>query len=204
MTQRKEAMEEERSRHHLRAFILSIVAIAIIALYAAFIVLQATHLPNVIASETDVKSASFREVEMDWEHLVIEHTGDLELGDMRWEITKDPGNETLHEGMHGDKDDDLIIVEGLGPGEFGVFLEPTGVNSAKEYDVTIREFYISPVTIDLVKLGALFFLAVLSPFLWYALWSRYTEKFREEYRLAIVAVALTMVLSAVVAFVPWY
>ena len=204
MTQRKEALERERSRHHLTAFLLSIVSIAIIAGYGAFIILQATHMPHVIASGTDVDGASFRRVEMDWDHMVVEHTGDLKMGDMRWEVTRDPGNETLREGMHGEEDDELLIIDDLGPGEYGLFLEPTGVNSARPYDVTVREFYMAPSTLVLVRLGALFLLAALSPFLWYALRSRHTERYREEYRLAIIAVVLTMVLSAVVGFVPWY
>ena len=98
----------------------------------------------------------------------------------------------------------LITVADLGTGEWGVYLEPSGVNAAKEFDVTIREFYLTPGTIDAVKYLALFLMLFLAPLLWYAAVSKYTSRVRETYRLASLAMALTMVLSAAVAFVPWY
>ena len=204
MTQRKEAQEEARQRHHFWALVFTILAIAVIAGFGIFIAVQATHLPHTVAIEADVSGASYRTVETEWDHLVIEHTGDLEMGDMRWEVTRDPGNETLKDGMQGEDDHALITVRDLGPGEYGVFLEPTGVNSAKEYDVTIREFYLLPATMDTAKWTGLALLFLLAVVLWYVALSKATEKVREEYRLARIALALALVLSAAVGFMPWY
>jgi hypothetical protein len=106
-------------------------------------------------------------------------------------------------GDHGKNDDDIIVVELGEGGTFGLYLTPSGVNSATAYDVTVREAYISPNTIGVLRMVALFVLAVLVPFLWYALISSYTVKFRQEYRFAWKAIALTMVLSGIVGFAPW-
>ncbi len=203
MTQRAQAQQEQQEAHRFRALVLVILAAALIAVYGVFIGLYATHLPNVVGTATDVEGAYYEVVEIEWDHLVIEHNGDLKMGDFRWEITRDPGNETLRDGTQGKNDPELITVADLGPGEYGVFLDPTGVNSAHEYDVTVREHYITPGTVETLGLVALFFLAVFAIALYYGLLSKYTEKHREEYRLANIAMALAMVLSVAVALVPF-
>jgi hypothetical protein len=204
MTQRKQAMEEDVARHSFRALVLTVVCVALVSVLGAFIAIQATHLPEVLAEESDVDGIFYEHVDSQWDHLVIEHTGDLTLGDMNWEITKEPGNESVRGGAHGEDDRPLITVSDLGAGEWGVYLEPSGVNVAKEYDVTVREFYLTPGTIDALKYVALFFLLFLAPLLWYTAVSKYAAKVRDTYKLASVAMALTMLLSAAVALVPWY
>jgi hypothetical protein len=204
VTQRKQAQEEEMARHSFQALLLTVICGCLVAVLGVFIGLQATHMPNVVAQGSGVDGVYYEQAEIGWDHLVIEHNGDLELGNMDWEITKEPGNESLREGAHEGDDHRLITVADLGPGEYGVYLEPSGVNAAKEYDVTVREFYLTPGTIDAVKYAAIFFLLFLAPVLWYAALSKYTAKVRETYKLASVVMALTMLLSASVAFVPWY
>lgn len=203
MTQRAQAQQEQQEAHRFRALVLVILSAALIIGYGVFIVVHATHLPNAVGTATDVEGAYYDTVEIEWDHLVIEHNGDLEMGDFRWEITRDPGNETLRDGMQGKDDHELITAADLGPGEYGVFLDPTGVNSAHEYDVTVWDHYMTPSTVETVALVALFFVAFLAIVLWYSLLSKYTEKFREEYRLANIAMALAIVLSAAVAVVPF-
>jgi hypothetical protein len=203
MTQRAEAMQEQQEAHHFWALVLTILAVALIAGYGVFIGIYATHLPHAVGSGTDVMGAYYENVTIKWDHLVIEIDGDFDMGDYRWEITRDPGNETVRDGMQGKDDGETITVADLGPDKYGVFVDPTGVNSAHAYDVTLREYYITPGTIKAVSLAALFFLAVLALCLWYGLLSKDTERFREEYRLANIAVALAMVLSVAVAVVPF-
>jgi hypothetical protein len=204
VTTRKQAQEEETARHSFQALLLTVICGCLVAVMAVFIALQATHMPDVVAEGSDVDGVYYEHAEIGWDHLVIEHTGDLDLGNMDWEITKEPGNESLREGAHEKGDHRLITVADLGPGEYGVFLEPSGVNAAKEYDVTVREFYLAPGTVDALRYAAVFFLLFLAPLLWYAALSKYTEKVRETYKLANVAMALTALLSAAVAAVPWY
>ena len=180
------------------------ICFAIAIVYTVFILLMVTHMPRVLEDEFSVRGEFFTTVEMEWEHLAVEHNSDLSVGDIAWEVTKGEDNETLFSGMHGEEDDELIVVEGLGPGEFGVFLKPTGVNAAKDYDIRVMEFYLSPNTIDLIKMVAVLVLVVLVPFLWYAYMSPVTRKYREEYKFAALAIAMTMVLSAVVMFTPWF
>lgn len=203
MSQRAQAYEEHLATHKMRALILVIICTATAVVYSVFLVMMATHMPHVLAEEEGAVNSWSTEVEMEWDTLVVDHTSDLELGNLGWEVTRGEDNETLFSGSHGKKDDDIIVVELGEGGSFGIYLTPSGVNSGNAYDVTVREFYISPTTIGVLRMVALFVLAVLTPFLWYVYMSAYTVKFREVYRFAWKAIALTMVLSAMVGFAPW-
>jgi cell division protein FtsL len=203
MTTRAEVQEEIRAKHRWRALMLFLVCIAIVVVYTVFLVLMATHMPRTLEEAEDVTGMWSTEVEMEWGNLVVDHTSDLSKGNLDWEITSGPENETLKTGSHEEHGDDVIIVELGEGGTYGVHLTPTGVNSAVEYDVTVRDFYVSPVTIEVVKIGALFVLAFLAPFLWYAWASRYTAKYRDLYGRAWMTIAGTMLLSGIVSFTPW-
>jgi len=203
MTTRAEARAEEEAKHRWRALVLVIICAAVAVAYTVFIVLMSTHMPNTLAEADGVTGAWSTNVTKEWDHLVVTHTGDLSKGNMDWEITKGKDNETLASGTHEEHGDDLIAVTIDGSGDFGVYLTPTGVNSAKSYDVTVRELYLSPTLIENLRLSGFFVLALLVPFLWYAFMSSSTEKHREEYRLAWMAIPLTMLLSAIFAFTPW-
>lgn len=203
MSQRAQAYEEHLATHKMRALILVIICTAIAVVYSVFLVMMATHMPHVLAEEEGAVGPWSSEIEMEWDTLVVDHTSDLDLGDLQYEVTQGEDNETVVSGSHGRKDDDIIEVELGEGGTYGLYLTPSGVNSGVKYDVTVREFYISPTTIGVLRMIALFVLAVLVPFLWYAFKSTSTAKFREEYRFAWKAIALTMVLSAMVGFAPW-
>lgn len=204
MTQRAQKLEERERTHGRRAITLVALCFAIAILYTVFILLMFSHMPRILEDEFDFRGEFFTTVETEWDHLVVDHNSDLSLGDMAWEVTKGEDNETLFSGMQGEDDDELIFVEDLGPGEFGVFLKPTGVNAAKAYDLRVMEFYLSPATIDLIQMVATLVLVILVPFLWYTFMSAATRKYREEYKFATLAIAMTMVLSAVVLFTPWF
>jgi len=189
--------------HKMRALILVIFCTAIAVGYSVFLVLMTTHMPHVLAEEEGAVGNWSAEVEMEWDILVVDHTSDLELGDLQYDVTQGKDNETVATGAHGKDDDDILVVDLAEGGTYGLYLTPSGVNSMKRYDITVKEMYISPTTIDFLRMAALFVLAVLVPFLWYAFMSASSAKFREEYRFAWKAIALTMVLSAIVGFAPW-
>ncbi|UCC93005.1 MAG: hypothetical protein JSW25_10170 [Thermoplasmata archaeon] len=203
MSQRAQALEEDKARHRLRSLVLLIVCTAMVVVYTVFLVVMATHMPRTLEEAEGISGMWSTEVEMEWGNLLVEHTSDLSKGNMDWEVTRGPDNETIDEGSHKEHGDDLIIVELGKGGTYGLHLTPSGVNSALEYDVTVREVYLSPVTIEMLSLAALFVLAVLAPFLWYAAVSRYTARHRDLYRLTWMVVAGTMVLSGIVGFFPW-
>ncbi len=203
MSQRTQAYEEHLALHKTRALILVIICTVIAVVYSVFLALMATHMPHVLAEEEGAVGNWSTEVEMEWDTLVVDHTSDLERGDLQYEVTQGKDNETVATGAHGKDDDDIIVVDLAEGGTYGLYLTPPGVNSTKPYDITVRELYISPTTIDFLRMAALFVLAVLVPFLWYAFMSTSTARFREEYRFAWKAIALTMVLSAMVGFAPW-
>jgi hypothetical protein len=203
VTQRAQAHEENLAKHKTRALVLVIVCTAITIAYAVFLALMATHMPRVLAEEEATRGPWSAEVDMEWDNLVVDHTSDLELGNLQYEVTRGEANETVVTGSHSRHDDEVIVIELGEGGEYGVYLTPSGVNSGKEYDIQIREFYISPNTIGVLKMVALFVMVFLVPFLWYAFFSAYTAKFREEYRFAWMAILLTIVLSAIIAFAPW-
>jgi hypothetical protein len=203
MSQRAEAMEEQRAKHTSRAWVITLFCTAIVVVYTAFLLLMVTHMPHTLAEEKDLTGMWSVEVTMEWDHLVVDHTSDLSKGNMDWEVTGEPGNETLETGSHEQKGDDVIIVDIGKGGTYGVHLTPSGVNSGIAYDVTVQEFYISPATIMLLRMAALFVLALLVPFLYYPLRASQTAKFRDAYKTAWMTMALTIVLSAIIGFFPW-
>lgn len=202
MTTRAEAKAEELAKHKMQALVM-LVACAVIALvFTGAIAVMVTHMPNVLIDDEGVTGPWSGDVEMEWDHLVISHTADMELGNMDWEITKGKDNETVDEGTQEKVDGDLITAN-VGPGEYGVYLTPTGVNSGVDYDVTVREFYLAPSTITYLRWTGAFVLFFLAPLLWYVMMAKGTEKHREEYKLARLGIALTMVLSGIFAVTPW-
>lgn len=144
MSQRAQAYEEHLATHKMRALILVIICTAIAVVYSVFLVLMATHMPHVLAEEKGAVDSWSSEVEMEWDTLVVDHTSDLDLGDLQYEVTQGEDNETVVSGSHGKKDDDVIAVELGESGTYGLYLTPSGVNSGAKYDVTVREFYIPP------------------------------------------------------------
>lgn len=202
MTTRAEAQAEELARHRTRALLMLISCAVVALVFTAAIALMATHQPRTLAEAEDVTGPWSANVTLEWDHLVVTHSVDLSLGNLDWEVTRGEENETIDDGSQTEEDDELLTIT-VGPGDYGVYVSPTGVNSGVEYDVTVREAYISPATITLLRWAGAFVLFFLAPFLWYVFMTDTARKHQEEYRLARIGIALTMALSGIFAFTPW-
>ena len=88
MSQRVEAMEEQRAKHKGRALAFTLACTAVVAVYSVFLALMATHMPHTLAEDPGVTGMWSGEVKMEWDNLVIEHTSDLSKGNVDWEVTE--------------------------------------------------------------------------------------------------------------------